>query len=138
MILIEQLLYEGSNIKFYRDIDFDVLINHSKDGSDGFIFCFINNWVKEIKSYNRNNKLKSLISNTNYSDFDWEDINNDYICIYQADGISIETLYESIRNKVVKENHLPKSPYLQITEFNDKGILNSGGAWKIKSEKSEN
>ena len=44
------------------------------------IFCFIDNWVKEIQSYNRNNKLKSVIDNTDYADFDWDDINNNYIC----------------------------------------------------------
>ena len=137
MTLIEQILYKGNNLRFYRNIDFDILMNHAKDGSDGFIFCFINNWVKEVQSYNRNNKLKSVIDSTEYSDFEWDNINNEYICIYQADGIGIEVLYETIRKKVIQENYLPKSPYLHLTEFNENGIVNKGGAWKIQVGKSD-
>lgn len=137
MTLIEEIQYKGTNVRFYRNIDFDILLNHDKEGSDGFIYCFIDNWVKEIQSYNRNNKLKSVIENTDYADFDWDDINNNYICIYQADGIGIDLLYETIRNKVIKDNHLPKSPYLQLTEYNDNGIVSSGGAWKVEVRKND-
>ena len=137
MTLIEEVQYKGTNVRFYRNIDFDVLLKHSKDGSDGFIYCFIDNWVKEVQSYNRNNKLKSVIDSTEYSDFEWENINNEYICIYQADGIGIEVLYDTIRKKVIQENYLPKSPYLHLTEFNENGIVNTGGAWKIQVGKSD-
>ena len=133
MILIEDVSFNGLIFKFYNGIDFDILINHAKDGSKGFIFCFIDNYVKEVKTHNRNNKLKSLIDNTKYYDFDWNDINNDFISIYQADGIGIDLLYKSIREKVIK-NNIPSSPYLHITEIDDKGIINSGGAWKVESK----
>lgn len=135
MNLIEEIYYDDTIFKFYNGVDFDILIEHRKDGHDGFIYCFIDNWVKEVKRYNRNNKLKSIIENTNYKDFEWESVNNNYICIYQTDGIGIDLLYKSIRDKIM-QNHLPMSPYLNITEFNDKGIVNTGGAWKIETVKS--
>jgi len=136
MILIEEVDYKGTSVKFYNGVDFDLLLSHAKDGSDGFIYCFMDSWLKEVKSYNRNNKLKSIIDGVEYSDFEWESINNDYVAIYQADGIDINLLYQSIREKVLK-NHLPKSTYLNITEFNDSNIINVGGAWKIEVGKSD-
>ena len=131
MILIDEIIVDNVNIKFYEGMDFDLLLNHAKDGSNGFIFCFIESWVKESQSYNRNNKLKSVIDNTEYSEFDWEDISNDYISVYQTDGIGVDILYQAIREKVI-QNHLPRSPYLSITECDDNGVFNSGGAWKIE------
>ena len=129
MNLIEKMCYKGTEIKFYDGVDFNILINHAKDGSEGFIFCFMDSWVKEVKSYNRNNKLKSVIENTVYSDFDWNDINNDFIAIYQADGIGIDLLYQTIRDKVIR-GHLPDRPYIPIAGY-DKG------AWKIEVGKSD-
>lgn len=136
MTLIEEIEQKGVNVRFYNGVDFDVLINHSKDGSDGFIYCFMDSWIKEVQQYNRDNKIKSVINNTEYSDFDWDNINNNYICIYQADGIDIDILYQAIREKVIS-NHRPTAPYLQLTECNDNGVVKSGGAWKIEVRKSD-
>ena len=61
MILIDSMEYEGTIVKFYNGVDFDKLIKHPKDGSKGFIFCFIENWVKEVKGYNRNLKIESIV-----------------------------------------------------------------------------
>jgi hypothetical protein len=140
MTLIEESVYNETKVKYYEGIDFDILQRHPKDGSSGFIYCFINSWVKEVQSYNRNNKLKSIIKDFNYKDFNWETINNDYICIYQTDGISIELLFRTIKEKLQRENYLPKSAYLNITELNSEknNIINSGGAWKIKSDEINN
>jgi hypothetical protein len=141
MILIEEVEYRGTSVRFYNGVDFDILLNHSKDGSDGFIYCFMDSWIKEVKSYNRNNKLKSIIDSTEYSDFEWESINNDYVAIYQADGIDINLLYQAIREKVI-QNNLPVSPYISIAEVNgsniiNTNIINNGGAWKIEIGKSD-
>lgn len=137
MILIEQIYCEGINFQFYNGVEFDTIINHAKDGSQGFIFCFIENYVKEVKSYNRHNKLKSIIENTRYSKFNWDSINNNFIAIYQTDGIGIDLLYRSIREKVIN-NHIPDSPYLHITEIDDNGHIKGGGAWKIEMSKNYN
>lgn len=136
MTLIEEVDYKGTSVKFYSGVDFDRLLTHPKDGSDGFIYCFMNSWVKEVQSYNRNNKLKSIIENKDYSDFEWESIDNNYVAIYQADGIDIDLLYKTIRDKVL-QNYLPTSPYLHITETSESNIINSGGAWKVEVGKSD-
>jgi hypothetical protein len=140
MTLIEESVYNKIKVKYYEGIDFDILQKHPKDGSSGFIYCFINSWVKEVQSYNRNNKLKSIIKDFNYKDFNWETINNDYICIYQTDGISVELLFRSIKEKLERENYLPNSAFLSITELDSEknNIINSGGAWKIKNDEINN
>lgn len=130
MTLIEDFNKDGLNVKFYRDIDFDILIKHPKDGSSGFIYCFIDNWVKEVKKYNRENKLKSIIDNSKYEDFNWESINNNYICVYQSDGVSIDVLYDTIREKFIRENNLLKSTYIPINGLK--------GGWKIEIDKINN
>lgn len=136
MILIEEVDYKGTNVRFYNGVDFDILMKHAKDGSDGFIYCFMNSWEKEVQSYNRNNKLKSIIEDKDYSDFEWESIDNNYVAIYQADGIDIELLYRTIRDKVL-QNYLSTSSYLHITSLDRGSIVNSGGAWKIEVSKNE-
>ena len=72
MILIDKIVIDNVIFNFYEGIDFELLINHTNDGSDGFIFCFIDNWITEIKSYNRQKKLSSLIDDLYYEEFDWE------------------------------------------------------------------
>ena len=134
MTLIDKMILDDINVKFYKGIDFDILLNHPKDGSNGFIYCFIDNWVSEIKVYNRQRKILSVIDDVKYKEFDWSNIDNNYICIYQTDGIGIDILYQAIREKVIS-NHMPTSSYLHLTEYNDKGIVKSGGAIKIENRK---
>jgi hypothetical protein len=136
MILIEKVKYKDIYVRFYNGIDFDFLVNYKKDGTDGFVYCFIDNWVSEVKNYNRNNKVDSIIKNKTYSDFDWDSINNNYIYVYQADGIGIDLLYKTIRDKVLND-YLPKSPYLSIADDN-MSTVNSGGAWKIENVSEKN
>lgn len=125
MTLIDEVYFnENSIVKFYEGVDFDVLIDHPKDGRSGFIFCFIENWKKEVKSFNRQNKINSLVENKQFTKFSWESINNNFISIYQTEGIGFEVVYETIRKKVLK-NQLPDQPWIPIN-----GI--STGAWKIK------
>ena len=124
MTLIEKIEFQNNTIRFFSGIDFEVLINHPKDGSDGFIFCLIENWKTEVISYNRNNKIKSIVGNKDYDDFNWESINNNFISIYQTEGIGFEVVYETVKNKLLK-NQFPDMPWIPI-----KGITT--GAWKIK------
>lgn len=125
MILIDSMGYEDNEIRFYKGIDFDELINHPKDGSNGFIFCFIENWVKEVKSYNRQLKLESLIENIKFTEFEWDKLENNYISIYQTQGVGIDVVYKTVRKKL-EINQFPDNPWLPIS-----GISN--GAWKISN-----
>jgi hypothetical protein len=127
MILIDEIIVDNMNIKFYEGMDFDLLLNHAKDGSNGFIFCFINNWVTEVKSYNRQRKLSSVVDNIKYEEFEWEKIDNNFISIYQTEGMGISEVYQTIRKKVERK------------QFDSKPWIGgmSTGAWKIQLSKSD-
>lgn len=127
MILIDEIIVDNVDVKFYEGMDVDKLLNHPKDGSNGFIYCFIDNWVNEIKTYNRQRKISSVIDDIKYKEFEWDNINNNYICIYQTEGMLIKDVYETIRKKV-EVNQFPNQPWIT------KGILGKG-AIKIESKK---
>jgi hypothetical protein len=121
--------YEGTIVKFYNGVDFDKLIKHPKDGKEGFIFCFIENWVKEVKSYNRELKLESIVNNSEFNEFKWDLLENNYISVYQTSGIGIDVVYETIRCKLEK-SQFPDQPWVPIS-----GISN--GAWKISNNQTK-
>ena len=129
MILIDSMEYENTIVKFYNGIDFDKLIKHPKDGSKGFIFCFIENWIKEVKSYNRELKLESIVENLEFNEFKWDTLENNYISVYQTSGIGIDVVYETIRCKLEK-SQFPDQPWVPIA-----GVSN--GAWKISNNKTK-
>jgi hypothetical protein len=129
MILIDSMEYEGTIVKFYNGVDFDKLIKHPKDGKEGFIFCFIENWVKEVKSYNRELKLESIVNNSEFNEFKWDLLENNYISVYQTSGIGIDVVYETIRGKLEK-SQFPDQPWVPIA-----GISN--GAWKISNNQTK-
>ncbi len=127
MILIDSMNYKNTVVRFYNGIDFNKLIQHPKDGSDGFIFCFINSWIKEVTSYNRELKISSIVNDDIFNEFDWESIENNYISIYQTDGIGIDVVYETVRNKL-NINQFPDMPWIPISS----GMT---GAWNISNNK---
>jgi len=128
MILIDEIIVDNVEVRFYEGMDVDKLLNHPKDGSNGFIYCFIENWVNEIKTYNRQRKISSVIDDIKYKEFEWDNINNTYICIYQTEGMLIKDVYETIRKKV-EVNQFPNQPWITM------GILGKG-AIKIENRKS--
>jgi hypothetical protein len=125
MILIDETIVDNLNVKFYDGIDFDLLLSHAKDGSDGFIFCFINNWKSDVKVYNRQRKLSSIIDGIEYEDFEWEKIDNSFISVYQTEGMGVLDVYQTIRKKVERKQ-IDSGPWIG-------GI--SACAWRIKVDK---
>ena len=117
-------------VKFYEGINFDEAIKHSKDGLNGFIIFFINRWEDEVHLYNRDKKIDSIINNSEFREFESEDIENPYVSIYQVDGVGIEEMYKTIRKKIENKN-FPNQPWESISGY-DKG------AWKITNNKSGN
>lgn len=130
MILIETILVDNIKASFYDGIDFDIIINHPKDGSNGFIFCFIDNWVKEVKSWERNSKINSVLTNEIVKKFNNQDIENNYIAIYQLDGTEPGVLFQIIKEKFINKS-FPEHPYISISGI-DKG------AWKIGKTRLSN
>ena len=102
MILIDKIIIDNTQFQFYNGINFNDIIEHPKDGTDGFKFFFINNWKSEVESWKRENKINSIL-NDNYYNLNPIDIENDYISIYQLDGVSFDILYKVIKDKVINK-----------------------------------
>lgn len=111
MTLIESIVVDSNLISFYDGIDIDLVINHPKDGSKGFIFCFIDNWSKEVKSWKRQTKIDSILMNKRHLEFEIEDLNNNYTIIYQLDEVKLEVLFKIIKDKVINKN-FTEHPYI--------------------------
>jgi hypothetical protein len=127
MILIDNIESDRYNIRFYNGIDFDEIKKHPEDGSRGMLICYIENWVDEVKSYNRTNKIKSILGDDEYNDLDWSnEINNNHVSIYQTDGIGLEELHKVIKGKILKLQ-IPNQPWISIPG-------NKVGAWNLNNK----
>jgi len=115
MTLIDEIEVDGINIKFYDGIDFNIVMNHPKDGSNGFIYFFIHSWVEEVKIHQRNEKIDSVISR-DHKMIDIDNIDNNYISIYQTSGETM-SVYNVIREKVDRRI-LTNFPWLPIAGVN--------------------
>lgn len=115
MTLIDDIEVDGINIKFYEGIDFDMVINHPKDGSNGFIYFFIDSWKEEVKRNRRNEIIDSIVDDKHISK-DLDEIDNNYICIYQTSG-ETSRVYNTIREKVDRRI-LTNFPWLPIAGVN--------------------
>lgn len=130
MILIEKIQVYETDISFYNGIDIDKLTSHPKDGSSGFIFCFIDNWIKEVKKWERESKIDAVLVGKKYRKFRSKNIENNYVAIYQLEGTEPEKLFEIIKDKVLNKN-FPEQLWIPISGI-DKG------AWKIVNSKVSN
>ena len=99
MNLIEETVIQNTKIKFYEGFDLSVILNHPKDGSDGMIYCFFNNWGNEIKINQRNKKIEFLLEGKSIENLNMEDINNNYVILYQIGGLNIE-IYRTIKQRL--------------------------------------
>ena len=102
MILISEEKIDDINVKYYDGIDLKMAQEHPKDGSGGFIFYFVENWVSEVKKYDRESKIDNILSDKEVIDFDIDIVNNNYICIYQTDG-DLEIVYKAIKENIHKK-----------------------------------
>jgi hypothetical protein len=117
MTLIEKIIIDDKEFSFYNGIDFNIIMNHSKDGSNGFIFCFIDSWIKEVNSWERDSKIDSVLTNEIFKKFNNQDIENNYVAIYQLAGMEPNTLFQIIKEKVINKN-FPEHPWIPISGIN--------------------
>jgi hypothetical protein len=127
MNLIYESYNSGINIKYYEGIDFNLVLKHPKDGSKGMLIFFIEKWQNEVNQWKRDNKIKKILGDE-HVDNNLFEIDNNFVAIYQSDGLSIQELYKTIRNKIEFGN-LPNQPWIPIS-----GV--EKGAWKIQKFKN--
>jgi hypothetical protein len=127
--LISKQIINNIEISYYNGIDFFKLNNHPKDGSKGMLIFFVENWQKEVKKWHRENKINQIIGNS-LIEINIDNINNNFVAIYQAENIGIEILYETIKSKIERGN-FPNQPWIPIH-----GI--DRGTWKIAKYNNTN
>lgn len=113
MILIEEMKIECQTVRFYEGIDFEMIYNHK--GNDFLIF-FITSWKEEVIKWKRDYKLNTLLHNKDYRDFDIQNMENNYVSIYQV-GDNITSVLEVVKKRIInKQDHV-------IFPWNIEGIL---------------
>jgi hypothetical protein len=99
---ISELDRNGIPVRFYSGIDFNLISNHPSDGSDGMLVFFVDDFNKEVYSFERDNKIRGIL-NEEISKIDPEFNGNSCISIYQTYG-KTEDYYKIIRRKFEEED----------------------------------
>jgi hypothetical protein len=100
MKLIEKKEIGGVNYQFFDGIDFDMIDKHPKNGSSGFLYFFINSWVEEVKRFERESTINSVLDGKKIKKINTKQMENDYICIYQTSGIGLDVLYKHVMRNI--------------------------------------
>ncbi len=120
MELIKNIVITDVNYKFYKGIDFDIALNHPKDGSEGILLFIVDNFISELESYNRDCKIKYITENADFKYFEWNSISdNNYIAIYQTEG-----RISNIHNLISKIINNANNQWVPIAGLKT-------GAWRI-------
>ncbi len=122
MTLIDEININNVVYKFYSGIDVEIIKKHPKDGTSGFIFFYVESWINEFKSINRQRKLDSMLNETRYKKFIWKELENPFISIYQSEGVGLEEIHSVIKRKILNGTH--DSVWTPISSI-EKGV------WKI-------
>jgi hypothetical protein len=122
MILIDHLIVDDIQFYFYDGIDFNEVINHPNDGSGGFKFFFIDNWVAEMKYWKRECQISKVLTGEIKENNPIE-IENNWVSIYQLEGTDKSVLLKVIKDKVLNKCFIGH-PWIPISGLNK-------GAWKI-------
>jgi hypothetical protein len=129
MNLIYKNIVNNLEIKYYEGIDFDIVKEHPKDGSNGMLIFLIFSWKKEVNKWKRNSLISELLDEKKPDKWDLSNIDNNFISIYQSEGIPIDILFETIKGKIERGQFINQT-WTPITSI-DKG------AWKINTKKSD-
>ena len=127
MTLIEKIRIGDKDVRIYDGIDFEIIRGHSRSGADGFIVCFVQNFKNETQSFERENKIQDLLSDSQRRNFQLTDLDNNFLIIYQIPISDQALLLEIIKEKILYQNFFDHSWLpLDTTE---------GGAWRIRNSK---
>jgi hypothetical protein len=122
MNLIESIKINNENYRFYDGVDIDIIMKHPKDGSQGHIYCFFESFITEVKNWERASKINCVLLNEIPKKFNFDEIENDYVSLYQNCGVSTYELFKIVKNKIVKGQIINKD-WIPISGL-DKGGWN--------------
>ena len=100
MTLIETEIINNRICHYYHGIDFEMIRNHPKDGSSGFIVFLVESFIREIKNQNRERKLKSVLENKDFVEFDTEEMAHDFVGIYQYEGVGFKPMLDIVKKQI--------------------------------------
>ena len=100
MTLIEKEIINDRLCLYYHGIDFDMIKNHPKDGSAGFVVFLVESFINEIKNHNRDRKLISILQKKEFVPFDTEEMAHDFVGIYQYEGVGLNTMLSVVKKQL--------------------------------------
>ena len=103
MTFLDEINVSGEVVKFWKGFDLESVLNHPKDGKNGFMIVLIDS-VEEIRTkIQRDMKLDSLFNKSKLKDFDdlLENLDNSYLMLYQSRGED-ELIVKILKDKFSK------------------------------------
>ena len=104
MTFLEQFKVSDTLVKFWSGFDIESILNHPKDGTSGYMVVLVESIKMEYLRYSRNLKIDQICSDKGERDFYKiiENIENDYVLIYQSRGEQNVILVDIIKDKFSK------------------------------------
>jgi hypothetical protein len=104
MTFLEQFKVSDTLVKFWSGFDLELILNHPKDGTSGYMVVLVESIKMEYLRYSRNLKIDQICSDKRERDFYKiiENIENDYVLIYQSRGEQNVILVDIIKDKFSK------------------------------------
>lgn len=108
MTFLNEIKCENYDVKFWSGFDIDQILSHSKCGKDGFMVVFIDDIELERRKFERDQKISSIFG-INAVDFEEiiEDIDNNYILLYQSKGLEKELMEILIKKFTITQEYQP-------------------------------
>lgn len=103
MTFLDEINVSGEVIKFWKGFDLEVILNHPKDGKNGFMIVLIDSVQAIRKEIQRDMLLDSILDDSKLEDFDnlLENLDNNYLVLYQSSGQD-DLLLKTLKDKFTK------------------------------------
>lgn len=103
MNFLDDMDIQKLNVRFWSGFDLEQILNHPKDGSDGFMIVLVESIESERLKFQREYMINRIIGDNNLIDFDnlLDNVNNSFLAIYQSKGDD-ELLVKILKEKFTK------------------------------------
>lgn len=110
MTFLDEIEVEKIVVKFWKGIDIGKISKHPKDGSDGFMIVLFDS----VKQEKIDHKISSVLGDVEI-DFDEliNTMNNNYVMLYQTNGLTDELISAIKKKFTIDYNWLPIAPITQ-------------------------